>query len=69
MIALKDQRFRAWLGEYLEFLDDVLTEVCRILISPAQGAMFAPLALKFVLSRPTCSMSDWRPLLEPLSSK
>ena len=51
MVAQTDQPFGEWLGELIENLCyGVLTEVGIMAISPAQGAMFAPLALKLVQS-------------------
>jgi hypothetical protein len=51
MVAQTDQPFREWLGVLIEdFYLGVPTEVGIIAISPAQGAMFAPLALKLVQS-------------------
>ena len=46
MTVLMGRRPKEWLGEQLEKSQPmVLIEVIK---SPAQGAMFAPLALKFV---------------------
>ena len=51
MVAQTDQPFREWLGVLIEeFYLGVPTEVGIMTISPAQGAMFAPLALKLVQS-------------------
>jgi hypothetical protein len=49
MIALTGHHSREWQGELIEksYLGS-LTEAAMMLISPAQGAVFAPLALKFV---------------------
>ena len=47
MIALAGHRSREWLGELIEksYLGSA-TEAAVMLISPAQGAVFAPLARK-----------------------
>ena len=45
MVAPTDQPSRERLGESINKL---ATEVAIMFISPAQGAVFAPLALKFV---------------------
>jgi hypothetical protein len=49
MIALTGHHSVEWLGELTEksYLGSP-TEAAMMLISPAQGAVFAPLALKFV---------------------
>lgn len=49
MIALTGHHPREWLGGLIEksYLGS-LTEAAMMLISPAQGAVFAPLARKFV---------------------
>lgn len=50
MIAVKEQSFRERLGESIAKL--YLSFRLITLISPAQGALFAPLALQFVQSEP-----------------
>lgn len=50
MIAVKEQSFRERLGESI--ISVFPTVVVITLISPAQGALFAPLALQFVQSDP-----------------
>jgi hypothetical protein len=53
MVASMDQPSREWLGALIKKLDlgSRPIEVAMVFISPAQGAVFAPLALKFVQSR------------------
>ena len=41
-----------------EFVSRMATEIAIMVISPAQGAMFAPLALKLVQSAPIFFMAD-----------
>jgi hypothetical protein len=49
MVASTDQPSREGLGALIKKLDSgVLIEVAIMFISPAQGAVFAPLALKCV---------------------
>ena len=49
MIALTGHHSREWLGALIKKLYlGSPTEVAMMLISPAQGAVFAPLILKFV---------------------
>jgi len=53
MIVPKDQQSKGLLGERELLRNDCIRVVINITIttiSPAQGAMFAPLALKFVYS-------------------
>jgi hypothetical protein len=45
----------------LKIVSGVATEVAIMVISPAQGAMFAPLALKLVKQLIYYFMTDWRP--------
>jgi hypothetical protein len=48
MIASTDRLSREWPGTLIKILEWVLMENRMMFISPAQGAVFAPLALKFV---------------------
>ena len=53
MILLTGHHFEECLGELIvKIFPRVLTKVAIILFSPALGALFAPLALKFVQRDP-----------------
>jgi len=49
MIALTGRHSREWLGKLIEkSYPGFPAEAALMIVSPAQGAVFAPLALKFV---------------------
>ena len=52
MVAAMEHPSREWLGELIGNLYQTPTEVVITFISPAQGALFAPLASGFVQSEP-----------------